>query len=330
MPQIRSSTKREANNIPENLPSERPPERTAPKRVAPKRAASERTTAKRPAAKRDRSRKPQTSLLNLPLEVRIMIYQHILIKEEPILITSPIDTLPTKRGRKVRKAALPTKKERKVQKGAAALLEVSKEWRHDASQYFYEVNRFTAALPLPHRPSSTMKSSTQANAHGFECFLKRVPQYYMTLIRHINILVPLSIFDTLSNDCEEPWCQTGRRFFIPYKTTTDIQTMVAVLIKRFPGLRKVCFDFVDAGEGLIPQSKSVFSARILSTRKSLYNSFHNVYGLEHLKGLLCVLNYQECYHFCLHHVSEALDNIVEELQDVLDLYNTYVAEENYR
>ncbi|EDO03910.1 predicted protein [Sclerotinia sclerotiorum 1980 UF-70] len=109
--------------------------------------------------------------------------------ENPIQITSPMDTLPHKH---------PEKKNRTPLKGGLALLQVSKAMHQDAAQNFYEHNNFVIGSPIKHMQYAARfvkgcRSSIHPNHHGLQSFLSRVPRFYINCIRELTILTSVAI-----------------------------------------------------------------------------------------------------------------------------------------
>lgn len=173
---------------------------------------------------------PRVTFPHLPFEVREMIYSFIMIKENPIQITSPMDTLPHKH---------PEKKNRTPLKGGLALLQVSKAMHQDAAQNFYEHNNFVIGSPIKHMQYAARfvkgcRSSIHPNHHGLQSFLSRVPRFYINCIRELTILTSVAIL-TEPYYCACPGQPV--RHHLPRSIMTHFQNMIVMVVKRFPSLR---------------------------------------------------------------------------------------------
>ncbi|KAJ8060851.1 hypothetical protein OCU04_009934 [Sclerotinia nivalis] len=302
MPETRS-TKLKANNKLGGITSSKRVSRKRvspnPKRVNPKRGKQSNNAAD---AADIQSR---ITLLDLPLEVRQMIYRLIIVKQNAIQITSPMDTLP--RGH-------PEKKNRTPPKGGAALLEVSKAMHCDAAQYFYENNNFIIGSPIKHmvhvgRFTKSSRSSIKANRHGLQSFLTRVPRFYVNCIRELTILTPVAILS------KSHWCGLWGNpgiaicpghpvsHHLPKSIIAHFQDMTVAALKRFPGLRIANIIFTDAEDAEDDWRELPHS----TVERSLVNSFNILFHHDNLEKITLRLDLKgeaPHYRFCTRHPLE--------------------------
>ncbi|TGO65139.1 hypothetical protein BOTNAR_0081g00140 [Botryotinia narcissicola] len=116
MPVTRSAHIKANNNRSRNIAKQ-----VAAKRIVPKKAARKGIKINN----KDIDSIPRPRLLDLPLEIRQLIYKYILVKENRVEIVSPLDTL---------SRSHPERRERQPPKGTTTLLEVNKAVHHDAAQ----------------------------------------------------------------------------------------------------------------------------------------------------------------------------------------------------
>jgi hypothetical protein len=154
------------------------------------------------------------SFLDLPLEVRQMIYMFLIDGTSRRLITSPI-----------RK-----RRDRSPIKGNAALFLASRAIYADFAYLHYSKNRFVVGNGL-------LNSTTEANAHGFTSFLSRVPRHHVNYITRLQINISAHCWYKLS---------TPRVRLIPYDlfSYTDMelsafQNFAIMISKRFLGTQEI-------------------------------------------------------------------------------------------
>ncbi|TGO75852.1 hypothetical protein BELL_0189g00150 [Botrytis elliptica] len=190
------------------------------------------------------------TLLDLPLEVRQIIYRYVLVKKNRIEIVSPLDTL---------SRSHPERRKRKQPKGAAALLQVNKAIHHDAAQYFYENNHFVIRLSVNalHRLSIfsyTEKSISRANSHGLRCFLTRVPRFYISCIKELTILVSFALDQLAVWSCDlVSYRVRPSSAYVSNSVLNKFQDMTTVTLRRFSSLRVVNIIFNDIDNEIEPR-----------------------------------------------------------------------------
>ncbi|CAD6446834.1 871ddab0-5d07-4a46-bf51-80598adcc023 [Sclerotinia trifoliorum] len=294
MPKPRTTKRKAADKLGGKVPS---------KGVGRKRVIS---NSKRVNPKRREQSKNAADVVNtflhLPPEVREMIYRHIMVKENPIQITSPMDTLPDKH---------PEKKTRTPLKGGLALLQVSKAIHHDVAQYFYKHNNFVIGSPVKHvqhaaRFIKSCRSSINPNHHGLQSFLTRVPRFYINCIRELTIVTSVAIL-TRSHYCGI-WGYPGIatclehsvRHHLPHSIMTHFQKMTVVALKRFPSLRVANLIFTDSEDARDDGPEWDY----WSTEKSLANSFGNILHHDNLREINLKLDLKgqaPHFRFCSRH-----------------------------
>jgi hypothetical protein len=107
----------------------------------------------------------EETTLPFPAELRNMIYELVLIKEELVLITSPRNTRYLKKQKHT---------------DFASLLMVNTKVSGEAKRIFYSFNTFVIG-------NGHWGATTQPNLHGFNGFTSGVPDKYIALIRKIEL-----------------------------------------------------------------------------------------------------------------------------------------------
>ncbi|TGO64852.1 hypothetical protein BCON_0005g00500 [Botryotinia convoluta] len=240
-------------------------------------------------------------LLDLPLEIRQLIYKYVLFKENRVEIVSPLDTL---------SRSHPEKRKRKPPKGATALLEVNKAVHHDAAQYFYENNHFVIRLSVNalHRLDNftlTEKSITRANNHGFRCFLTRVPQFYISCIKELTILISFALDYCALWLCDLiSYRMSPSGAYISNSVLRQFQDMTTVTLRRFSSLRVVNIIFNDVNNEIEPLDSSRPMPHPWHSEQSLFNSFHNLFQYGNFEKITLGMDLKGdpgSYRFCPRH-----------------------------
>ncbi|KAF5874398.1 uncharacterized protein Bfra_004405 [Botrytis fragariae] len=289
---VTRSAHNKANNKSKNLAKQ-----VAAKRVIPKKATQKGIKISNKAG----DSISRLRLLDLPLEIRQIIYQYVLVKENRIEIVSPLDTL---------SRSHPQRRKRKPPKGATSLLQVNKAIHHDAAQYFYENNHFVIRLSVNalHRLdpfTCTEKSITRANNHGFRCFLTRVPRFYVSCIKELTILISFAL------DYSELWpCNivsyrmSPSAAYISNSVLRQFQDMTTVTLRRFSGLQVVNIIFNDVDSEREPLDSFRPTSHPWQIEQSLFNSFHNLFQYSNLERITLGMHLQgdpHSYLFCPRH-----------------------------
>ncbi|TGO13596.1 hypothetical protein BTUL_0067g00390 [Botrytis tulipae] len=295
MPVTRSAHNKANNNRSRNVAKQ-----VAAKRVVPKKAARKGIKINNKAS----GSISRPRLLDLPLEIRQLIYKYVLVKENRIEIVSPLDTL---------SRSHPERRERQPPKGATALLEVSKAVHHDAAQYFYQNNHFVIRISvnaLLHRLDKftlTEKSITRANNHGFRCFLNRVPRFYISCIKELTILISFA-FEYFSRwPCGlVSYPMNPSPAYISNSVLGQFQDMTTGTLRRFSSLRVVNVIFNDFYHEMESLELSRRLPHPYHCEQSLFNSFHNLFQYDNLEKITIGMDSNrdpDSYRFCPGHYS---------------------------
>ncbi|TGO39011.1 hypothetical protein BHYA_0062g00140 [Botrytis hyacinthi] len=269
----------------------------AAKRVIPKKATREGTKISNKAS----DSISRLTLLDLPLEIRQLIYKYVLVKEYRVEIVSPSGTL---------SRSHPERRERKPPKGATALLEVNKAVHHDAAQYFYQNNHFVIRLSVNalHRLDNftlTEKSITRANNHGFRCFLARVPQFYISCIKKLTILISFAFGYSSRWPCGlVSYPMYPSPTYISNSVLRQFQDMTTVTLRRFSSLRVVNIIFNDVDNEMEPLELARPMPHPWYCEQSLFNSFHNLFQYDNLEKITLGMDLNrdpDSYRFCPRH-----------------------------
>lgn len=276
--------------------------RNLAKQVAAKQIVSKQTARKGTKLRK----KPEDSisklrLLDLPLEIRQLIYKYILVKEYRIEIVSPLDTL---------SRSHPERRKRKSPKGATALLEVNKAIHHDAALYFYENNHFVIRISVDalHRLDAftyTEKSITRANNHGLRCFLTRVPRFYVSCIKELTILISFATTDPEYWPCDSiSYRGSTSTAYVSGGVVRQFQYLTAVTLRRFSSLRVANIIFSDADSEKEPTYSYQNTPKPWKLEESLFKSFHNLFQCENLERATLRMDLNDdsrSYLFCPKH-----------------------------
>ncbi|KAF7931771.1 uncharacterized protein EAE98_004507 [Botrytis deweyae] len=294
---VTRSTHNKANNKSGNLA----------KQVVAKRVVPKKTTRKGiKVGNKASDSVSRLTLLDLPLEVRQIIYRYVLVKKNRIEIVSPLDTL---------SRSHPERRKRKQPKGAAALLQVNKAIHHDAAQYFYENNHFVIRLSVNalHRLSIfsyTEKSISRANSHGLRCFLTRVPRFYISCIKELTILVSFALDQLAVWSCDlVSYRVRPSSAYVSNSVLNKFQDMTTVTLRRFSSLRVVNIIFNDIDNEIEPRELFLpMPPHPWNVEQSLFNSFHNLFQYSNLEKITFWMDLNgdpDSYEFCPADYSES-------------------------
>ncbi|THV51486.1 hypothetical protein BGAL_0109g00130 [Botrytis galanthina] len=273
----------------------------AAKRVIPKKATRKGTKI----SNRTSDSISRLTLLDLPLEVRQMIYQYVLVKESRVEIVSPLDTL---------SRSHPERRKRQPPKGATALLEANKTVHHDAAQYFYQNNHFVIRISVNalHRLDKftlTEKSITRANYHGFRCFLTRVPRFYISCIKELTILISFAFEYASHWPCGlVSYPMNPSPAYISNNVLGQFQDMTTGTLRRFSSLRVVNVIFNDIYQEMESLELSRRIPHPYHCEQSLFNSFHNLFQYDTLEKITIGMDSNrdpDLYRFCPGHYSNS-------------------------
>ncbi|TGO24010.1 hypothetical protein BPAE_0114g00040 [Botrytis paeoniae] len=289
---VTRSAHNKANNKSRNLAKQ-----VAAKRVIPKKVTRKGIKISKKAS----DSIPRLRLLDLPLEIRQIIYKYVLVKENRIEIVSPLDTL---------SRSHPQRRKRKPPKGATSLLQVNKAIHHDAAQYFYENNHFVIRLSVNalHRLDTftyTEKSITRANNHGFRCFLTRVPRFYVSCIKELTILISFALDYSVLWPCDfVSYRRSPSGAYISNSVLRQFQDMTTVTLRRFSSLRVANIIFNDVDNEREPLDSSRPMPHPWHSEQSLFNSFHNLFQHGNLEKITLRMDLKgdpRSYLFCPRH-----------------------------
>ncbi|TEY50784.1 hypothetical protein BOTCAL_0273g00160 [Botryotinia calthae] len=273
------------------------PQKLAAKRIVSKQTARKGTTLRNKPE--DSISKPR--LLDLPLEIRQLIYKYVLVKEHRIEIVSPLDTL---------SRSHPESRKCKPSKGATALLKVNKAIHHDAARYFYENNHFVIRISVSalHRLNTftyTEKSITRANDHGLRCFLTRVPRFYVSCIKEPTILISLATTDPEYWPCDSiSYGGSPSTAYISDSIMRQFQDLTAVTLSCFssPRVANIISSDADSEKELAYSYRN--TPQPWKLEESLFKSFHNLFQYENLERITLRMDLNgdsRSYLFCPKH-----------------------------
>jgi hypothetical protein len=182
------------------------------------------------------------SFLELPAEVRNMVYDFAFDTTTPTYITSP-----TRKRKRV---------EKRTPTGAPALLRVNKQICKDVTNHYYSTTQFVVG-------NGAYQSVEQPNIHALTTFLTRVPRCNINNITRLRINMYGKI----------------RRVSSPYHSgsyhTLDIlpvemghiQTITKTIARRFPSLKEVHFHIKERKDTALMTSGVGGNFRLPEARK---------------------------------------------------------------
>jgi hypothetical protein len=153
----------------------------------------------------------RTTFMSLPLEIRVMVYELSLNGDFMVEVTSLKKWNSKKITTKISHNSITT-----------ALLPVNKQIHAEAAPVFYKTNIFLIG-------NGDWGTRRQANLHGLQSFISRVPAWHLSLITTLAVDFYTFPHQWASSTDRDPWRKSPKEF----------QSLVRALMKYFQGVTQL-------------------------------------------------------------------------------------------